>query len=162
MNEFEIVELHPAFYWDCNACGRENFVRAILQEFTDEELKELRETEGIIPGETGNFQKRIEEVTCQFCKEDFRTNLYQTVSSISFSIYEDESLNVCSENAELLKDAEQYVRESVDLHNLENVNLNSLLIGFIRKSDLDMWLSEEPSTKHFSLELVGCEGEDYD
>lgn len=27
--EYEILELHPAYVWDCANCGRENFQRAI-------------------------------------------------------------------------------------------------------------------------------------
>ena len=29
------IELHPAFVWDCDDCGRENFVRSIVGEFDD-------------------------------------------------------------------------------------------------------------------------------
>lgn len=30
---YEIVELHPAYFWDCPECGRENFQRTITRFF---------------------------------------------------------------------------------------------------------------------------------
>jgi uncharacterized Zn finger protein len=36
-----MVVLRPAYCWDCDSCGRENFERGIIQEFSLEDLKGL-------------------------------------------------------------------------------------------------------------------------
>jgi hypothetical protein len=36
------VELRPAYAWDCDECGRENFSNGIVAELSNEERDELR------------------------------------------------------------------------------------------------------------------------
>lgn len=67
------VELRTAYAWDCDACGRENFCRAVVAEFSEEETKEIREDHGIQPWEEGMFVTIPEEVACGFCGAEFET-----------------------------------------------------------------------------------------
>ena len=77
-----IIELHPAFSWDCAECGRENFQRAISR-FLDPndpvEASIIREAHGIaeddeIPPSRQCRVKTIpEKVTCKHCNMQFLT-----------------------------------------------------------------------------------------
>jgi hypothetical protein len=67
------TELHPAFSWDCDDCGAENFARCIVPEMSDEDLKELREDHGIQPWETGDLLMMPTEVTCSKCGAAYAT-----------------------------------------------------------------------------------------
>lgn len=57
----EIVELSPAYLWDCPECGRENFQRAITYIPTAED----RENDPNIPEDDGHFMTRPETVVCR-------------------------------------------------------------------------------------------------
>jgi hypothetical protein len=37
------AELHPAYVWDCEDCGSENFQRAIVRSLTEDEQQEILE-----------------------------------------------------------------------------------------------------------------------
>ena len=79
------VELHPAFFWICDDCGRDNFVRARTVEPESDEGRELHalvervldtadeiaEPLGIEPD--GIWVTRPEEVMCQYCRAVFTT-----------------------------------------------------------------------------------------
>ena len=67
------IELHPAYAWDCDACGRENFVRGLVAEMSEEELAEARERFGLESWEMGGFLRVPVVVVCQFCGADFET-----------------------------------------------------------------------------------------
>jgi uncharacterized Zn finger protein len=67
------VELHPAFVYDCDECGRENFVRSIVGEFDEETLDEMREDHGITEYEAGDWHSAPRTVKCQFCGSVFAT-----------------------------------------------------------------------------------------
>lgn len=69
------VELNVAYVWDCDACGRENFVRAVVVEMTEEDQVEQCVQYGGEPAdwETGQWMTRPEEVTCQHCGATFPT-----------------------------------------------------------------------------------------
>lgn len=73
MNSDEEVELRPAFAWDCPECGREYFARAIVAEFSEEQMTELREDHGVEPWETGDFLVKPDTVTCTHCQVEFAT-----------------------------------------------------------------------------------------
>lgn len=66
------VELIPAYVYDCNACGRENFVRSV-QVHDPDDLAELREQFGIEEDETVDFCTRPKEVTCGHCGAEYET-----------------------------------------------------------------------------------------
>lgn len=70
------IELHPAYVWNCDSCGRENFERGLVPEFSMEELEEIKEEYGIDPYEEGNFIVMPDLVQCKFCKEKFKTVHY--------------------------------------------------------------------------------------
>ena len=88
-----IVELHPAFVWDCENCGKENFCRSIatyLQPGKDDvqlekmygadALEEIKRAGGFITCKSYPFR-----VTCTDC-----TSSYRTVSS-AVPVGEDEN-----------------------------------------------------------------------
>jgi predicted nucleic acid-binding Zn ribbon protein len=65
------IELHPAFVFDCDECGRENFVREIVEEHDEETDSELRSEHSIEPYEEGHWVLTPTTVTCQHCNADF-------------------------------------------------------------------------------------------
>lgn len=67
------VELRPAFAWDCESCGRENFARIVIGEMSEEDRQALVERHGIEDSEDGDFMQVPDEVTCRHCGESFRT-----------------------------------------------------------------------------------------
>lgn len=69
----KLIELHLAFVFDCDDCGRENFVRSITGDFSEEELQELREEHGVEVYELGEWHTRPGVVKCKFCGSDFLT-----------------------------------------------------------------------------------------
>lgn len=78
-----MVELHPAFFWDCPDCGRENFCRGIKPEFSSSELAELREEHGVQPWECGDFVMQPTEVTCNYCGKAFASSDSATLDGYS-------------------------------------------------------------------------------
>lgn len=70
------AELRPAYSWDCDECGREQFTRAIVPEMSDAERNELRSQYGIEEWETGNFQSMPHEVICE-CGAVFKTEAFE-------------------------------------------------------------------------------------
>lgn len=67
------VELHNAYVWDCDACGAENFVRAVTVEMTPEDVEAMKERYGGDDEEwqTGNWMSRPDDVTCSKCGAKF-------------------------------------------------------------------------------------------
>ena len=59
------VELHQAFLWTCEECGRDNFERAITHEPGDDDEDEIPE------GFEGVWLTAPTEVTCKHCGEEF-------------------------------------------------------------------------------------------
>lgn len=70
-----VVELHPAHRFDCDECGRENFLRAMIPEFSDEDIEELFVEYGIDPDEGGVLISTPDSVTCQFCGAEFQIEI---------------------------------------------------------------------------------------
>lgn len=73
----EIVELRPAFVYDCENCSRENFVNAVVWEADEESEREMKEEFGVEEWETGEFLTIPNEVRCKFCGETFGTIDYR-------------------------------------------------------------------------------------
>jgi hypothetical protein len=74
------VELHQAFTWTCESCGRDNFERGVTvaPESVDlDELPDTEETESIrmwiAEGGEGVFVVAPDWVTCGHCGERFET-----------------------------------------------------------------------------------------
>ncbi|MFA5766410.1 MAG: hypothetical protein WC919_00615 [Candidatus Paceibacterota bacterium] len=65
----EIVELAPAYMWDCPNCGRENFQRSITTAITDEDRVEM----DLDPCETGCWQSYPNIVICRHCDSQYTT-----------------------------------------------------------------------------------------
>jgi len=68
------IELHMAYVWDCDSCGRENFCRGAVLEFSEEDRAELREEHGVEEWESGEWMSAPEEVTCQHCGKEFEVD----------------------------------------------------------------------------------------
>ena len=64
------IELHPAFVWDCEDCGTENFVRAV-SDFAEDVQEKLREEYGVEDYETGSWCMAPSSVTCKYCGSVF-------------------------------------------------------------------------------------------
>lgn len=67
------AELHIAYFWICDNCGRDNFCRSISYKPTAEEAAELSEGYGLTTDEfvDGAWQTRPDRVTCEHCKAEF-------------------------------------------------------------------------------------------
>jgi len=65
----EIVELSPAYMWDCPNCGRENFQRSITLAMSDEDRLHM----GLGPEESGCWQSYPDTVICRFCEQQYKT-----------------------------------------------------------------------------------------
>jgi ribosomal protein L37AE/L43A len=65
----EIVELSPAYMWDCPNCGRENFQRSITVALTEEDRIHMN----LSSEEIGSWQSYPNFITCKFCKQSFKT-----------------------------------------------------------------------------------------
>lgn len=68
-----MVVLRPAYAWDCEDCGRENFARGIVPEFSADDLQAMRDEQGVQPWEDGEFVMMPDEVKCGFCGAIFAT-----------------------------------------------------------------------------------------
>jgi predicted nucleic acid-binding Zn ribbon protein len=68
------AELHPAFVWDCDDCGRENFVRAIVGEFDDDIMQQMRDEHGITDYEMGDWHSMPISVECSHCGTIFEVD----------------------------------------------------------------------------------------
>jgi len=69
------VELHAAWMFDCDNCGKENFVRAIVPEtLDDDERAEVLDMMGI--EDTDEYFPTLVpmEVVCKYCGTPFETN----------------------------------------------------------------------------------------
>lgn len=64
---YEQAELHPAYEWQCDACGSQNFESGIVHEFSAEETAELREEYDVEPWETGSWVSYPVQVICRQC-----------------------------------------------------------------------------------------------
>ena len=74
----ESVELRLAFEWTCDACGRDQFSRAVIVELDPEEVVSIRERHGMVAGEGFHFITKPETVQCKDCKRIYRTTDFNT------------------------------------------------------------------------------------
>lgn len=65
------IELHPAYRWDCDDCGRENFVRGFIASLPDDEMSQMKEACGIPEEDHCEWIARPTRVTCIHCKATF-------------------------------------------------------------------------------------------
>lgn len=73
----EKVEIHPACYWICPDCGRDNFEHVITAEFSDEEREFIDGVhelcfDGELEG--GDFVIQPTDLTCGHCGEQFESD----------------------------------------------------------------------------------------
>lgn len=73
MSDKPQAELHPAFVWDCEKCGEENFCRSIVKEISAEEQAEIAEHYGL--DDDGPLRimtaAHPEFVTCEHCEAEY-------------------------------------------------------------------------------------------
>lgn len=70
------IELHPAYMWDCDECGRENFARAVYPELSEDEVRELAYDMGVIESADDDLPPGMilmapNKVQCIFCNAKF-------------------------------------------------------------------------------------------
>jgi len=65
----EIVELSPAYMWDCPNCGRENFQRSIMTAITAQDRIEM----GLEDNQGGCWQSYPNIVVCRHCDSKYTT-----------------------------------------------------------------------------------------
>lgn len=68
----KMVELHIAYMWTCEECGRDNFERGITRELNDEERQEV-EPMGIAIEAESLWTMAPDAVTCKYCQTQFGT-----------------------------------------------------------------------------------------
>jgi hypothetical protein len=71
------IELRPAFTWDCDDCGQENFVRGVVPEMSEEDHKFMMEEHGLMPWECGDFITNPAIVTCCHCQTEFKAKHFR-------------------------------------------------------------------------------------
>lgn len=76
-SKMQSVEMLPAFSWICDNCGQNNFTSAVVAEFSEEEMQELRDEHGVQPWEAGEFLQKPDEVQCSKCARRFTTTDYR-------------------------------------------------------------------------------------
>lgn len=67
----DAIELHPAFVFDCEQCGKETFGRLLVREYDAETLAQMRDEHGIESWEAGDWIEFPGRVTCQHCGKVF-------------------------------------------------------------------------------------------
>jgi len=70
----ESVELHQAFSWICDNCGKRNFNRAVECDMPPEELKAAKEQFGIESWKDGSFLMAPKIVKCGNCKKEYKNS----------------------------------------------------------------------------------------
>lgn len=82
MMEKNKIELNPAWTWDCDDCGRENFARSISAVFTEAECIDMRKHMGLEADEWKaetptefvekyGWQMQPDNVKCAHCGASF-------------------------------------------------------------------------------------------
>lgn len=66
------IELHHAYMFDCNHCGRENYVRPIHRELDLEEATTLKDKYNIDQESIGRFEIVPDYVQCHHCHAKFK------------------------------------------------------------------------------------------
>lgn len=73
------VELHSAFFWTCDQCGKDNFERGITVAPETIDMNDLPESvdpemvkEWFDGGGEGSFIMSPTDVQCRFCSEQFK------------------------------------------------------------------------------------------
>lgn len=74
------IQLHPAYSWDCDQCGGENFERAMIRECTPEEAAQAADESGVsIDDPTAVFEMVAFplDVTCKHCGAEYEAEFNQ-------------------------------------------------------------------------------------
>lgn len=68
-----LTELWAAWFWTCDCCGNDNFVRAVTTKITPEEAQEYADRYGMTPENflDGEWHTKPAVVTCQYCSAEY-------------------------------------------------------------------------------------------
>lgn len=72
-----IVELHHGFFWDCNKCGKESFIRSLVPDLAPEEIEYIKIMHNIEDEEIPASFIVPDTVTCRECKATYFTQIQQ-------------------------------------------------------------------------------------
>ena len=61
------VEIHPAWWFACEACGRDSFVRGVIANLSPDEASEAREHYDLPEDEAGDFMQVPDSAVCTHC-----------------------------------------------------------------------------------------------
>jgi hypothetical protein len=72
------VQMNPAYCWTCDECGRDNFVRAVRADISEEEsldklrkMGQLQPYEELPEGVEGDWITYPDHVKCNHCEAEF-------------------------------------------------------------------------------------------
>lgn len=71
----EEVELHQAFFWTCNQCGKDNFIYAVTVRLSEEQVQEVVKERGGTEDfwRNGAYLQTPNKVTCKFCSAQYKS-----------------------------------------------------------------------------------------
>lgn len=69
--------LFPAYHWECQECGCDNFEKGYIPELDDDQLQELKEEMGMEDSTADYIVGMPEEVTCQFCDKTYQAMFFE-------------------------------------------------------------------------------------
>jgi hypothetical protein len=78
VNDTQIVEMRIAYVWDCENCGTENFERAVVYEFSPEEIADAIADGDSELAQTGNWMTHPNHVKCRKCSAEFAAKHFRT------------------------------------------------------------------------------------
>lgn len=67
------VEMLPAYWWMCDACGRDNFERGVVPSLSPADEESVKEQLGVDVLDTGVLLTYPDSVTCAYCQTSFET-----------------------------------------------------------------------------------------
>lgn len=73
-DKMNTIDLHQAFSWICDECGKRNFERAIAVEMSEEEKESMCSEIGVNP-EEGDWLRAPINVQCVSCKAEYEVGM---------------------------------------------------------------------------------------
>ena len=120
MEPIKTVEVHNAYWFACEECGRDNYIRPIRSEISRQEAIEYLKTIGQLdqseelPDEVGIvFETYPVELVCTFCHSKFKAQSAED-AGIGDYLEEDDENDDYLDGHDWLLDAEQYREEEYD------------------------------------------------
>lgn len=73
----EIIELVPAFTWNCPACHSEQIEKAVVVELSQDEVDSLCQERAINPETLADFVSAPAVVQCKTCGHQYKTTNFE-------------------------------------------------------------------------------------